>query len=362
MAISVTQARAQFTNKLIGQLRVVPEVGSFLRSFAAESQSFTKYISFDVERNGEQIAVDVVRGAEANRNTFRQNFNKAFLPPFYFEDMDATQIDLYDRAFGSPLIDEGVMSDLIQVMGIRLGQLRNKIERAVENQWAQVLSNGIVTLVSGDSIDYRRQSASIVDLGSGNYWDSTAVDPYATLETGALWIRQNARVPLFEVTAIFGSKAWNAWRNNANVQKMNTLRNWKFDDYVRNEQRPGGSIYHGSCDAGSYRMNIYSYPEIYQQNANIDANKTNTYFLDQTKVYLFPAKPHFKTVYAAVPQLLRANKAANPDGLTPDVAEKYVLSDYTDDRMTAHVFNIKSAPLAMPMLVDEIYTAKVIAS
>lgn len=363
MPISSTQARAQFTNKLIAGLRMIPEVGSFLRSFAPAEQAFSKYVSFDVERNGEQIAVDVLRGTEANRNTFAQNMNKLFLTPFYFEDFDATQLDLYDRAFGSPMIDEGVMSDLLKVMALRISQLRNKIERATENQWAQVLTNGIVTLVSGDNIDYKRKAGSIVDLGAGNYWDSPGIDPYATLETGGDWIRENARVPLFEINVIFGSKAWNAWKNNGNVQAINTLRNWKFDDYVRNEQRPGGAIYHGSCDAGSYRMNIYSYKELYQQNVKIDAAKTNTYFLDQTKIYMFPLKPHFKTVYAAVPQLLRVNGVTSDGSTTPPlVAEPYVLSDYQDDRVTAHVWNVKSAPLAMPQLPDEMYTAKVVAA
>src|SRR4051812_39660225 len=116
MPISPAQARAMFTNKLIDAVRQVPEVGGFLMSFFPVDQSFTKYISIDVERNGEQVAVDITRGSEANRNTFSQNMNKTFLPPYFFEDFDATQLDLYDRCFGSPLIDEGVMSDLLKTM------------------------------------------------------------------------------------------------------------------------------------------------------------------------------------------------------------------------------------------------------
>jgi len=43
------------------------------------------------------------------------------------------------------------------------------------------------------------------------------------------------------------------------------------------------------------------------------------------------------------------------------VKGKFVVSDYTDERNATHIFDVKSAGVAIPVGVDQIYTVKVIA-
>jgi hypothetical protein len=67
-----------------------------------------------------------------------------------------------------------------------------------------------------------------------------------------------------------------------------------------------------------------------------------------------PEAPKFKLGFAAVPRLLK-----NADSNV--VKGAYLVGEYQDERNTAHIMDIKSAGVAVPVAVDQIYTMKAVA-
>jgi hypothetical protein len=346
--ISTTDARALFTKMLIDVYRERTAPTAFLRSFFPEKESPTKEISIEVQRGTEKIAVDVMRGTEGNRNSFNKSTEKIFVPPFYREYFDATELDLYDRLFGSTEIDNGIFNAFIESVADKLRMLQDKIERSYELQCAQVLETGIVTLESGINIDFKRKSASLVDLGSGEYWTNNGHDLYADFEAGCNFLRQKGKVQGGTINAILGSSALAALQNNSVFKERQNLFNMALDMVHEPQRNAVGATLHGRLSAGSYKINLWAYPQFYD-----NAEGASTPYIDPTKVILLPEIPRFVLSYAAVPQLLN-------DGAAPRKGA-YVISNYIDERNTAHIFDIKSAGVAIPVAVDQIYTMKVVS-
>ena len=236
-SIPASQARAQFTSDCIDVFTDVLMPKSFLRSFFPNSQSYVRYLSIQVQRNYENVAVDVIRGTEGNRNNFYKSTEKVIDPPYYREFFDMTEIDLYDRLFGSTAIDAGVYSQLINAVSLKLQELRAKIERAYELQCANVLETGVVTLTNSTNIDFGRKSGSLVDKGAGNYWATGTVDPFADMQAACTFLRQTGKSAGQVFNAILGAQAMNDLFNNTifKGRVFSTLSN--TIDLVRQPQR-----------------------------------------------------------------------------------------------------------------------------
>jgi hypothetical protein len=84
-----------------------------------------------------------------------------------------------------------------------------------------------------------------------------------------------------------------------------------------------------------------------------DANEDIQYYWNPKKICILPEITGFKMAYALVPQLLTG-------GQTPQVGE-YLIQDFIDERQTAHEQHIKSAPIPVPVKVDQMYTVQLVA-
>lgn len=346
-SISTTDARGLFTKMLIDVYKERISPLAFLRSFFETKESATKFISIDVQRGTEKIAVDVERGTEGNRNTFSRTTEKIFEPPYFREYFDATELDLYDKLYGlDGEIPAEIFSQLVEDVAEKLRLLTDKIERAYELQCAQVLETGIVTLQSGTNIDFKRKAASLVD-NSGSPW-SGAGNPYTQLEAGANFLRQVGKSQGGVVNVIAGSAAFSALLDNATVKARADIRNFSLDS-IRSPQRNSvGAVLQGEIAGGSYLFRIWTYPEFYD-----NASGTSTPYINPKKIILLPEAPRFKLAFAGVPQLLTKGG--------PVKRGAFIFGDYIDDRNDKHVFDVKSAGVAVPVAVDQIYTTQVLA-
>lgn len=347
--ISTTDARGIFTKMLIDVYKERTAPTSFLRSFFTVKEESTKELSIEVQRGTEKIAVDVERGTEGNRNQFTRSTEKIFVPPLYREYFDATQLSLYDRLFGSTAIDAGVFSAFLEQVADKLRMLQDKIERAYELQCSQVLETGIVTLAAGTNIDFKRKTASKVDLGSGNYWTGAAVDPSTALIAGANFLRQVGKSQGGTYNLICGGEAFQALVNNQVLQKRADIKNYSLEAVAMPQRNSVGASLHGKISAGAYNFNIWSYPEFYDNASNV-----STPYVNEKKVIILPEQPRFVLGFAAVPQLVSEGGGVRRGA--------YIVDEYKDERNASHIFDIKSAGVAIPVAVDQIYTAQVVAS
>jgi hypothetical protein len=349
-AINTTDARALFTKAVVDVYKELPKTTGFLRTLFPAKEYSTKELSIEVQRGTEKIAVDVERGTEGNRNQFSRSTEKIFVPPYYREYFDNTSLDLYDRLFGSTEIDAGVFAQFTQEVAEKNLALQSKIERAYEKQCADVLLTGIVSLQKGINIDYKRKAASLVDLGTINanrYWNtattSTVLDD---VEAGGNFLRQVGKAEGGTINMICGSKALNAMLNNDKFKSMADIRNYKLVDINSPLRNAVGASLHGTFSAGSYNVLVWSYPEFYD-----NASGVSTPYIDPKVVVFLPEMPRFRMGFAAVPQLLSQAPRRGA----------FVFNDYIDERNDCHVFDVKSAGLAIPVAVDQIYTLKVLA-
>lgn len=348
--IATTDARALFTKGLIAvyQERIYPT--AFLRSFFPAVTEPTKELAIEVERMGEKVAVDVVRGTEGNRNTFSRSTEKIFVPPFYREYFDATELDLYDRVLGSQgNANTDLFVALINKVADKIGLLRDKIERAIEVQCAQVLLTGIVLLRNGTNIDYKRKATSIVSKAAAK-WSTLTTDIFAQLETGCNFLRQVGRSGDGTFNLILSSDSLTALLKNTVFLNRQNLFSMALDAVLPPQRGALGMTYHGTLTCGSYKVQLWAYPQFYDVDTNGDGTVwTSTPYIDLGKAVLLPIIPKFKLGFAAVPQLV------GEPGQMPAQGE-YVMGEFLDTRKAKHDFDIMTAPLAIPIAVDQIYT------
>lgn len=352
MAIQLSDARGLFTKKLVDvyQERIRPK--GFLRSLFPSTFAPTKEISIEVERGFERVAVDVVRGSEGNFNRFSKSTEKIFVPPFWREYFNSTELDVYDRVLGSQMSDNTqLFAQLLSDVADRLAMLQDKIERSKEIMCAQVLQTGIVTTNIGDNIDFKRKAASMVDLGgAGGYWSVGATDPFAQLKAGAEFLRTVGKAGDSMFQLILSGNSLDALLKNTTFLTRQNLFNMALDQVKTPTIGSVGSAFHGTLTAGPYKIQLWTYPEFYD-----NASGVSVPYIDDDNSILLPMNPRFKFAHALVPQLVD-----NP-GDTPPQQGEWVYGEYTDNRKAKHDFDVQSAGLPIPVAVDQIYTMKTLA-
>ncbi len=348
MDISTTDARPLYTKELAVRFSDRRSPNSFFRSFFTETEHASKLISIEVERDNDTIAVDVLRGTEGNRNTFDRSSEKIFAPPLYDEYFDATNLDVYDALYTEEKIAAVNFGKFVRTVGDKMEKLYDKIDRAYELQCSQVMHTGIVTLNAGINIDFKRKAGSMEDavaVGSG-YW-TTAVDPNVVIGRGCKFLKEEGKMEGAVCNMILGTYALRALLNNTEVKARGITNNLSKRDAILPAQSTAiGATFHGEMSVDDYRVQIWSYPETYK-----DKTGTRKKYMDPNYMILLPEKTNFVLSYAAVPQLLST-------GIVPRKG-KFYNYDFVDQRNAVHDFGVKSAGVAIPAAVDQIYTAKV---
>lgn len=354
MSISTADIRAVFTKTLVDVYQERPKVSNFLQSFFPVETVPTKTFAIEVERMGEKIAVDVVRGTEGNRNTFSKSTEKIFEPPLFREYFDLTELDLYDRVLGSQGNAQiPLFKALLNSGADRLGMLIDKIKRTRELQCASILEFGTVTMNYGATaqINYNRKVASFSDI-AGDYFTTTS-DPFVTFTKACDFLRKIGRSGDGTYNAILGSDALAALLVNAKFLVRQNLFNMALDAVVApsGARDAAGNTFHGTITCGSYKVQLWAYPQFYDLNTGTDAAPVyvSTPYWNPKKVVVIPAKPRFKTICTAVPMLI------GQPGQMPQQGE-FVMQEFLDERRAKHILDVQNAPLPIPIAVDTMYT------
>lgn len=353
-SIPASQARARFTQTLAAVFSDFVQPKSFLRSLFTTKESLARYISIEVQRLGEPVAVDVIRGSNGNYNSFGVSTEKVIDPPYYHEWFALNELDLYDVMIASGGMDATVFARLIEQAAEKLMVLRAKIERAYEKQCADVLETGVITLVNDTNIDFKRKAASLVNVNTNtdysDYWNTSNGDPVADLLKACEFLRNVGKAEGGTFNLIMGSLAFNALLNNATFKAQADIQNYKLTDIQGPLRNSVGASLHGLISVGSWNINLWGYPEVY--NAAVTGTLTN--YVNPRKVILVPEMPKFVLSFAAVPQLIGDNGEVPQRG-------QYLVSRFRDERAAVEGIEIKSAGVAVPVGVDQIWTGQVVA-
>ena len=346
MAIPVQDVQNLFTKKLIAIYKEKTTPTEFLRSFFPAEESMTKEISIGVRRGTESVAIDVKRHSDGNLVTFDKSTEKIWVPPMYHQYLVANDHRLYDTVISSG--SAPAFAQLAAELAEDVVTMRQTIERSYEKQCAEVLTTGIVTLANGDNIDFKRKAGSLVDLGSGNYWSTTTVDPRTALQAAGTFLRKEGKALGGVFNVIVGSEVLNVMINNPIFQNVQDMRRIDLGTIAMPQRNSVGAALHGQVSAGSYLFNIWTYEQYYTDSAGVQQQ-----YIDPKKVIVLPENPMFKLGFAAVPQLIEGGNIPQRGA--------YLVQEFFDQRRTAHEVHIKSAGIAIPVAVDQIYTFKALA-
>lgn len=356
-SIKTQDAKGLFTKALVDVYKEKNMPMNFLRSFFRTVEEDTKEVSIEVQRGTEKVAVDVLRGTEGNMNQFTQSSEKIIVPPYYREGFPMTDLDFYDRLFGErdQSVEVRTFSRWLEKATEKITECRYKIERAYEKQIADVFSSGVVSLQNSTNIDFKRKAGSMVDLGGSDYWDQASTDPIADLQAGAKFLRTVGKMQGGVVNVIMGDSALAAFLNNTAVQNRADIRNFSLDNITGPQRNALGGVLHGRVTIGSWEANIWSYPEYY------DVSSTSTPYISDNEVIMLPTQPRFTLAFGSVPMIMRDERNAEfPEFITNQRAA-YAVGNYLDTRGEKHIIDVKSAGIAIPVAVDQIYTIQALA-
>lgn len=331
---------------------------SFLKTFFPSRVYPNATVNIEVRRGTEKKASDVLRGTRGNRNTSSRSTEKQYLAPFFKEYFDVTELDNYDRMFGaSPETPSSAVLGLLgRAIGEEYNELRNKIERAKELMCAEVFETGVVTMINGDSIDFKRKSASLVDLGAAGYWSNVAADVENQLIAAGDFVRQKGKngTSVFNLVvpgaAYVALKRTTFFKDNANYNNVN------LNDIRMPQKDAFGAGYHGTISAGSYTFNIWTYDEGYE-----DESLNFIKYWPETKAFVVPVQgTRFELSHAAVPAIIRDTRNAEFTEFIGRISAEYYRTNRIDPNAMAHYFWLMSACVPVPITVDMIYTMQIL--
>lgn len=361
MAISIIEHNAVMTSKVVGVFKeIIPVAEGFSPWFPRETTpSF--YVDIRVKRGTRKIAVDVLRFTEGQATKSTKMTDNKYLPPYYELEYYFNRDEIYMRALemnalnspqGNKMIAQNALDNLVEQ--------RLMIERAIRKQQAEVLQTGVITLVNGDNIDFRRKAESMVNVtaGGGVYWSNkTTATPLADLAKGGKFLRTTGTAignvlnyvgrseTIAALMATDDFKANADWRH---IDRMN-IGMPEFSDST-------GFTFNGQFAAGDFKINLWSYDEIYA-----DENDVDTYYLASGIVVLLPVNFQGKTVFGALPGMSNASVGGVQTKIPAAVETDYLIRAFYDERTLSSGMKMSSAPIVLPITVDRIYTLKVLA-
>lgn len=356
--IPANQAMANLTNQLVTTYKQIPKPTNFLEMFFPTPQaaiSSTRYLYWSVRREGEPVAVDVQRGTDGNFNTFSIHTDKIIDPPYFREYFNITQTDLYYRLWSSPMIDASIMADYQAWVLDHIMSLTNKVKRKYELMRSNILNTGVITLADGSTVDFKRKNESQI-TASIAWSNASTAKPLDDLQSACEFIRKFGMAEGGNYIAIMAEDAYAEFITTTQVLDRAQKFYLKLTDLQPQFRAPNGSSYHGRFDAGSYTVDVFTYPQFYAPAGSALDGSASTGFIPAGKVYVIPENPNFITGYAAVPYVPKSGTSGF-DIQYPQVQRgQYLIGDYIDQRSSAWFMDVKSAGIPLPTAINQIAT------
>jgi hypothetical protein len=355
MALDISYARGEYTKKVIGAFSDMAQPTLFFKSFFRPQTTEALLLSIEVERNGRQTAVDILRGTEGIITRSDKSTERVYQPPLFDYKYNLQQLDGYDRLFGeSNEISGGHWARVIAKTARQVAKNVDRINRRYELQCAQALLDGIVTMKNGDNIDFNRKAASLVAYNAAHDWTINTVNPGAILEQGARFmVTEGLMSPGTTINAVMGNLAWNAFRDNELRQAEGDIKDQKFQDLTSPVPFGNGAVLMGRYSYGAYNFNIWGYEGYYD---DPDNSNTTTPYMDSKKVILLPNDQDFEFGYGGVPAMVDVNGEQLPGTMEGE----FVAYQYNDVAKTSAFFGVRSAGMPILTFVDRVFTVQVI--
>jgi hypothetical protein len=253
---------------------------------------------------------------------------------------------------GNKMVAQNALDNLVEQ--------RLMIERTIRKQQADVFQTGVITVLNGDNINFNRKAESMVNVtaGGGAYWSNTTTSkPLDDLAKGGKFLRTTGTATgnvlnyvgrSETIAALMATDQFKANADFRHIDRMN-IGMPEFTDTT-------GFTFNGQFAAGDFKINLWSYDEIYA-----DENDVDTYYLAYGIVVLLPVNFQGKTVFGALPGMSNASIGGVSTKIPAAVETDYLIRAFYDEKTLSSGLKMSSAPIVVPITVDRIYTLKVLA-
>lgn len=263
--------------------------------------------------NSEEVEIDIIRGEEdisiavtdlstgARLNSTDLYTNKAFKPPVHKEAGPINAQSLIKRMPGSnPFEAVDFQANAIK-MGVGLGRkLQRKILRAVEQQAAQVLTTGVVTLIDETgagvyAIDYKPKATHFPTAGTA--WGAVGATPLADIQALANVVRGDGLDN--PDMLIMGEGSFEHFIQDADVLARFDNRRMAGNGIVAMDRMGNGGIYRGTVEIGNYKYDVYTYGGRYRH----PQTGVSTKFIPDDKVVVRSSMARMDATFGGIPRI-----------------------------------------------------------
>ena len=343
--INLTRAAIQLFEK-----KAVP-TNFFSGRFKDNKPTNQTLLTLDIVREEEDIAVDVVVGTgAANFRKHEPLVNKEFMPPEYNEAYFMHADAVRQRVAGANVYKE-VDRNAVAALHISksLRKSMNRIKRSMELQAVEIFDNGTITLVGGESLDYKMKATHkrtrVAD------WSNPASDAFKDLEDSADVNREDG---LRESDLlIMGQNAIrNFLKNNAMKDQLNFRRANLADIQAPSGSKESGGKFHGLVSIGPYTYQLWSYPQFYRSEAG-----TKFRYMPLDKVFIMSSETQLDTKWGAINRFADANaEGAKIAGMSSAIASskpvRFAPYVFLSKEGTGLKVGVRSRPLLIPTEMD----------
>jgi hypothetical protein len=312
-------------------------------------------VNMDIKRSGEEIAIDVLRGAGGRLNFRKQLTNKEYTPPFYNEYANVNENEqLLNRIAGMTEYDDVTAADIIDMITDDQILLSDKIDRAKEYQAAQAFFNSAqITLINGDTIDFKQKATH--RLSPAIDWSNASGDPDADLQTQCDVNRKDGFGT--STDAIFGATAWQLYKDNTKVKEKTNFRRVDEINVRPPLMNAEGANFHGTITVGDYKLNVWTYPQFYMvpTGFGLPNEGEKVPYVPTSKVWVGNFQVRFDLLYAGIANLMPLDPRLSTIGFSrvPMITRgKVHLYGAVDELSQNAIYGVKSAPLCVPTDID----------
>lgn len=313
-------------------------------------------VAIDIERYGEDVAIAIKKCTGPNLNDIDEFTTKEFTPPTYGEGFPLDVCELLNRMAGVDPYTAAYTEyagQLVAMMAKGFTLIDDKIKRAVELQASQILQTGQLTLTNsaGDTVyelDFKPKATHFPTVGTS--WSVVATaDPLSDLEALAKVIRADGKVNPDRL--VFGDVALRNFLKNDEVQTMLDNRRIDVGD-IAPEFDDSGATFYGFVWVGSYRFEMWTYPDTYKDPQTGNA----TEYVASDKVIMTSSRTRLDMTSARVPLPL------GPDPRVAGLLPGRMTSREENFDVTPNVYTtpngkqimgeLESRPLLIPVQID----------
>jgi hypothetical protein len=262
--------------------------------------------AWNVKRFGETVSGDVIRGADGNLKQFPKATYKDVVPPYYYDKLNVTQVDGYDRVFSkgdNGNIEIGFFNDFRANLMEQVKQVQAQQIRAVELQAKAVYNSGIVTPLNAPPIDFKRKAASIIPYSAGVDFSDPNVDPRIILQNMCIYERSYGQSDDAEFDAYIGAGVYSALINNPFIVRAEQFHVNELTE-ANLKRLPTGAVAVKQINCGSFKVNFITYPQVYTPYGVTDlTGASKVPYIADGQIILTPVNAEFATICCQVPML-----------------------------------------------------------